>query len=107
MNSEDRTYFLLQIVEKCAGHAGKLGNIQSWAMDELLKMNGELKDVAAEKVKAEQQVAASKVAADRQADNKDHKVDLNFGAPRAAPFDKPEPEVNGEGDTPNLVDRRV
>jgi hypothetical protein len=114
MTPDDTTlaYQLLQIVEKSAAHVGKLGNLQSWATDELMKMNAKLKDAAQEKAKADQAEAAKKAAADKakadqeaaaQAPPNDPKappqrpvvppgpmVDPNFGAPRAVPLGKPE-----------------
>lgn len=131
MNTEDTTlaYQLLQIVEKSAAHAGKLGNLQSWATDELMKMNTKLKDAAQEKAKADQAEAAKKAAADKVVvppgdrmppGYEDHKVDPNFGAPRAAPYPAqgPKPEVSGQaprtapaaelhGNTPTSPDRRA
>lgn len=118
MNTEDTAlaYQLLQIVEKSAAHAGKLGNLQSWATDELMKMNAKLRDAAQEKAKADQAEAAKKAAADKAkadqeaaADNDKRQappqrpvvppgpmVDPNFGAPRTAPLDRPKPEVSGQ-----------
>jgi hypothetical protein len=113
-------YQLLQIVEKSAAHAGKLGNLQSWATDELMKMNTKLRDEAQAKAKADQAEAAKKAATDLRQPNDDHKVDPNFGAPRAAPLPPqgPRPEVSGQaprtapaaelqGATPTTPDRRA
>ncbi len=136
MNTEDTAlaYQLLQIVEKSAAHAGKLSNLQSWATDELMKMNTKLKDAAQEKAKVDQAEAAKKAAADKakadqeaaaQAPSKDprvpagpdsdHRVDPRYGAPLATP---PKPEVSGQaprtapatelhGNTPTPPDRRA
>ena len=39
----ERTQALLEIVEKCAGHTGKLGSISSAALGELMEMNEALR----------------------------------------------------------------
>lgn len=52
---------LLNIAAACTGHSGKLSNLQSWAIGELIAINGQLKDaaVAEARAAAEAQQAAT------------------------------------------------
>jgi hypothetical protein len=50
---------LLNIAEKCTGHSGKLSNLQSWAIGELIRVNAEIKeDAVATKHDAEAKAVA-------------------------------------------------
>lgn len=49
---------LLHIVERCAGHSGKLSFLSGAAMKELLKINEEVKMAAARDVEAEKEQVA-------------------------------------------------
>ncbi len=51
---------LLNIAEACSGHSGKLSNLQSWAIGELIRINGEIKEAATDaKAAAEAQQKAT------------------------------------------------
>lgn len=68
----NRAGTLLHIVEKCAGHSGKLGSLASAAMDELLAINEQLR-LEAVKAAAEQKAkddAEAKAKADAAAKQK-------------------------------------
>ncbi len=54
MSEVDVSYVsdLLHIAEACTGHSGKLSNLQSWAIGELIRINGEIKDAASAEAKA-------------------------------------------------------
>lgn len=47
-----RVVDLLNIAAACTGHSGKLSNLQSWAIGELIAINGQLKDAAAAEARA-------------------------------------------------------
>lgn len=53
-----RAAALLHIVEKCAGHSGKLGSLSNAAMSALLKINDGIKAKAIEDAEAERAEAA-------------------------------------------------
>ncbi len=46
-----RVSALLEIAERCSGHSGKLSNLQSWAIGELMAINAQIKDEAVAKAK--------------------------------------------------------
>lgn len=83
MNDESRIYILLEIAEKAAAHGGKLAALGSWATDELLAINAQMK--AAARAKAEVPVEPQEPGLAQPAFEDDHSVDLNFGAPSASP----------------------
>lgn len=47
-----RAYLLLEIAEKCTGHSGKLSNLQSLAIGELISINADIKAQATADAKA-------------------------------------------------------
>jgi hypothetical protein len=81
---------MLEVVEKCTGHTGKLSNLQALALYKLLAINADIKADAAAEVKSSESTNGS-----------DHQVDLNFGAPRSVPA------TELGGDTTTQVDRRI
>lgn len=54
---------LLHIVEKCAGHSGKLGSLSNAAMSALLKINDNIKVRAMDEAKAKAEEDAANQAA--------------------------------------------
>lgn len=87
---------LMDIAERANGHSGKLGNLQSWAINQLIAINGQLKADAVEQSKR-----ATKESAKRQAEVKE-------------PVEPVEPVAAGDeviytSDNPNppLIERRV
>lgn len=89
---------LMDIAERANGHSGKLGNLQSWAINQLIEINGQLKADAVEQSKR-----ATKESAKRQAEVKESVEPV-----------EPEPAAAGDeviytSDTPNptLIERRV
>lgn len=107
----ERVANLLHIAEACTGHSGKLSNLQSWAIGELMKINAEIKAEAVEDKKAtEARLAAesqqkstglpAEPGGEKESED-DNEVDLQFGAPRSVPAT----ELGGS--TTTQVDRRV
>lgn len=95
-----RAESLLSIAEKCTGHSGKLSNLQSWAIGELIAMNAEIKAEAMNKAKADEAQRAAEAQQkatglpeepgseqdpEDEDPESDHSVDPNLGAPRAIP----------------------
>lgn len=58
MSVFERAGMLLHIVEKCAGHSGKLGHLSNAAMKELLEINDGIRDDAIKSKEAEAAEAA-------------------------------------------------
>jgi hypothetical protein len=50
-----RAFYLLEIAEKANGHTGKLSNLQSWAITELMDINAQIKADAVAAAQAQQQ----------------------------------------------------
>jgi hypothetical protein len=48
----ERVSSLLSIAEKCTGHSGKLSNLQSWAIGQLISINADIKAQATADAKA-------------------------------------------------------
>lgn len=96
---------LLNIAEKCTGHSGKLSNLQSHAIGELMRINAEIKDEAVEKAKVEGAERAKKDAEAKALAESENKA---TGLPDE-PGREPEPEREiFTSDTPNPnLERRV
>jgi hypothetical protein len=94
---------LLNIAEKCTGHSGKLSNLQSWAIGELMRVNDEIKAEAVNHRKqAEEEQAA---AAQRQAE---HEAEAHAQQPEPEPEPDGEPTIfTSDNPNPNLIERGV
>lgn len=93
---------LLHIVEKCAGHSGKLGSLSNAAMAALMKINDSIKVKASEEAKAKAEEEAALKAAERdEKDDGDDKADGTF-APSVFPRDSQTATI-----ADNNVPRRV
>ena len=108
-----RSAELLHIVEKCAGHGPRLNALATAAMDELLKVNAALQDLATKKAEGERK---AKAEADAKAQAK---LDAQAAAEDKArvapptPTRRPEepdarpPVYPSDSETATIADRRM
>lgn len=85
----ERISALLNIVEKCAGHSGKLGALSNMAMSELLEANEQIRERAIKaKTDIEARLAQKKTVVDEHDDyptDAAEEEDANFVKPPTYP----------------------